>query len=279
MVEADEDSIHQKRKAITAFFPYAFWRKRDGQHELLDTIFHLFGAMVIQMRHETLGLPLSDGRMFMWRRIGPLVATLLNEESPIPLKQAIILASPYLPWKNFTNNKNLIRLWGAAASTVPYTNDIGRSVVDALLQIADDPSLQPHIPAGTWSWLTKQPSLPPICLGRFRGSTESIVRAVRALGDIEILKSYLLLIWSEWDEPRWIGLYEMDALLREEFGGTGMGYHRQDLLRRLDYVLGRLDLGPEHLHPGPDTRAVWRMKEEYGKLREVLLDVDGEVTI
>jgi len=276
----DGPPIHPKRKAITAFFPYAVWRKRDGQHELLDTLFHLFGAMVIQMRHETPPPSLSDGRMFMWCHIEPLVATLLNEESSIPLKQAIILASPYMPWKGFANNENLIQLWGAAAPSVPYANDIGQSVVSTLLRIANDTSLQPHIPVGMWSWLNKLPSLPPVCWAHFCGSTPHVVRVVRALGDIEILKSYLLLIWSEWEEwTSLVALDEMRASLQGDFSGLGMGPHRQDLLRQLDSVLGRLDPDLEHVHPNLNTHVIQRMKEEYGKLREVLLEVDREAAV
>jgi len=157
----------------------------------------------------------------------------------ISLKQIIILASPYLPWEDFTTNEQLIQLLAVAASTFPYTNDIGQSVVDTLLRIANDTSLQSHIPVGMWSWLNKRPSLPRFCWGRFYGSTRHVARAVRALGDIEILNSYLFLIRSEWDGPRSLRLGEAYASLSECFSGIRMGHHRQDLLRRLDCVLGQ----------------------------------------
>jgi len=257
MVEtADGSSIHQKRKAITTFLPYAVWRYQDGQHGLLGILFHLLKVPWKHRKIWGLGLILLNRPMLMWSHVEPLVATLLSEGSPVSLKHAIVLASPNLPWKQFTDRRHLIQLWAVAVLMVPYTNEIGQSVVDTLLQIAGDPSLQPHIPAGMWSWLTKCPSLPPVCLGCFHGSTARVVRVVRALRDIEILKSYLLLIWSEWDESWPNGLYEMRASVREDFSGTGMGYYRQDLLRRLDYVLGWLGLGPGHLHLAPDTRAI-----------------------
>ena len=75
------------------------------------------------------------------------------------------------------------------------------------------------------------------------------MRVVRALGDIETLKSYLLLEREETLLTSWAALDKMHASLREDFGGTGTGRHRQDLLRRLDYILGRLDLRPEPFHP------------------------------
>jgi len=278
------DSIRSKCKAVTALFPYAVWRGRDGQRGLLGTLFQLFGAMVWQGQDEVASLfslraMASDRRAFMWHCVEPLVAVLLNEESPISLKQAAILASPYLPWKDFTNNEHLLQLWAMAAPEVPYTNDIGQSVVDTLLWIANDASPRLHIPVGMWSWLNKRPSLPPVCLGRFYGFTQDAMRAVRTLKDVEILKSYLLLIWSEWDEPWWVGFSEMCALLREDFGGIGMGHHREDLLRRLDYVLGRLDLGPEHLHPKLTAHLIWCLRKRYEKLRDVLREVDGEAKI
>jgi len=261
MVEAaDGYSIHRKRKAITAFFPYAILRERDGHHELLEILFHLFRAMVERVHHKDSGPLLLDGRMFMWRHIEPLVATLLNEESPNSMKQAMIIASPYLPW---TTDELLTQLLAAATSMVPYTDAIGQSVVDTLLRIANDASPQPQIPAGMWSWLNKRPPLPPASWGRFCGSTQHVVRGVRALKDTEILKSYFLLIWSEWDEPQWVGLDEMCASLREDFGGIGMERHRQDLLRHLDNVLGRMDQGPEHL----------------GKLRKTLREVQREAAV
>jgi hypothetical protein len=65
-----------------------------------------------------------------------------------------------------------------------------------------------------------QPSLPPECSGRSRGSSADVVRQIRGLGDIEILKSYLLLVWSEWDhvgDEQSGGLAEMQISIREDF--------------------------------------------------------------
>jgi len=186
--------------------------------------------------------------------------TLLIEGSP-PTKQAAVLASCYLPWWNFLNDKHLIQLWATATSGVPYTDEVGQSVVDTLLQIASNGSLQPHIPVSMWLWLNKHPLLPPTCIGHWQGSTQVVLQAVRALGDKETLKSYLLLVWSEWD-PIHLGgvhnysgqhyshqksLYEMCTSIREDFSGIRMRQHREDLLQWLDHVLGQLDLGLGHL--------------------------------
>lgn len=69
----------------------------------------------------------------------------------------------------------------------------------------------------------------------------------------------------------------MCTSLREDFCGTGMGRHRTELLQRLDHVLGQLDRGLDHLkqqNPRLDGQDLFLMKRRYGKLREVLLEVD-----
>ena len=95
MVEAtNTDSISLKRKAISAFFPYAVQQEQEGQHEML------------KMFLQAAGVSAQVG--FMWHHIEPLVTRLLNEASPTSLKQAIILASPHIPWWQFTNSEYLI---------------------------------------------------------------------------------------------------------------------------------------------------------------------------
>ena len=75
------------------------------------------------------------------------------------------------------------------------------------------------------------------------------------------------------------GFDEMQISIREDFGGTEMGHHRVDLVRRLDYVLERLDRGLGYLrqhNPAFDERHLRRMEDTYQKLRETLLRVDAE---
>ena len=84
MIDAgNPKAIYSKRKAITTLFPYAVWRKRDGQHEMFDAFFR---AVCVP----------RDEWGFMWDYTMPLVATLLREESHGSLKQAAIIASPHL---------------------------------------------------------------------------------------------------------------------------------------------------------------------------------------
>ena len=239
---------------------------REGRHEIFDAFFRVART-------------LTHSYSYVWHRIEPLVITLLAEESPIPLKRAAILALPHISWRRLANGEHLIRLWVAAASALPYSDDTGQSVVDALLQIAHSDSLSPHIPVGMWSWLNKRPSLYAASWGRRLGSRQHALRRIRTLGDIKILVSYFLLVWSEWDHFRDEGFDETCTSIREDFSGPEMGDHRQDLLRRLDYVLWRLDLGLEHLRqhkPSPFDGDIQRMNVQYGELKNILLEVDQQ---
>ena len=243
---------------ITTLLPYAVWQERDGQPETLDTIIRAARASRMQD--------------FMWYRVNYFFSTLLSEASP----RAIMLTSPHVYWQHVTHRGDLVQWWAATASAVPYTEEVAQGVVDTLLQIASEDRLVRYIPADVWSWLTKRPSLPPICRKRSWGTGTFVVMVVRGLKDIEILTSYLLLVWSEWDTPD--GLDEMCTSIREDFCGIGMGHHRADLIKRLDHVLGQLDRGLEYLaqhNPELNEDRLRRRKDRYQKLRETLLEIDS----
>ena len=91
---------------------------------------------------------------FIWCCVVP---ALFNEASPL----TIVLVSPYVDWGDpfLADRGSLITLWATAASAVPYTEEICRSVVDALLHISGTSFLRSHVPVGIWRWLEKQPSL------------------------------------------------------------------------------------------------------------------------
>ena len=259
---ANAEAIYSKRKAITAFFPHAIWREKNGQHRMLDTFIHTARA--------------SQDPRFMWCWIIPHVATLLERESSVSLKWAAVLVSPHLLWWGSATGWHMIQPWAEASFIVPYTDEIGYSVVDTLLRIASNDSLRPYIPIWMWSWLNRCPRLPPVCTGRYLGSTWGVGKTVQELMSIETLKSYLLLIWSEWDCLYDVGYHGMCAMLRKDFSGTVAGQHREDLLQHLNHILGQLDLGLEHLQqckPSLDRSTFQRMKEQYGKLKEVLVEV------
>ena len=140
MVEAAvSDTIRSKYKGISTVFPYAVLREREGRHETLDVFLSVARAAM--------------QREFVWGRIEPLITTLLVEESHISLKWAALLVAPHIPWRQLTNGERVVELWAAATSAVPYTDDIGQSVVDTLLQIACLGRLSPHVPVGMWSLL------------------------------------------------------------------------------------------------------------------------------
>ena len=112
-------------------------------------------------------------------------------------------------------------------------------MVVALLRIVTVGSLRPHIPIGIWAWLNKQPAFPLDGSLLSIGVGVGVLRQVRALRDVEILKSYFLIVWTEM--PRFSGLDEMCTSIREDFSGIGMRHHREELIRRLDHILEQSD--------------------------------------
>lgn len=260
----DPDELRSKCKAVTALLPYAVWRERDGEPAILGTF---------------LGAAWASGMMyFTWHRIDRFAGTLLSEASP----RAIVLVSPHIPWYLLTDRKDLVQHWAAATSLVPCTEEVARSVIDTLLQVASRRKLLPYITADLWAWLTKRPSLPPVCAGRYYGTYFHVVKAVRKLEDVEVLKSYLLIAWSEWDAIWNEGFNQMCASLRWDFGGTGMDRHWVDLIQRLDHILGELDRGLEYLQQRNHNLREYDfqlMEYQYRRLREMLLEVDTERVI
>jgi hypothetical protein len=126
----------------------------------------------------------------------------------------------------------------------------------------------------------QQSSLPryPVRKGLQR-TTQEVVRFVRELGDVGIVKSYFLLVWSEWNWVYSGVFYAMLDSLGEDFGGIGMRNDRRDLIARLDRVLGQLDRGLEYLRQHDSQLRddhVQVSKERYGRLKAKLLKLDSE---
>ena len=231
----DSDSkklILTKRKAISALFPYAIFLERCGDRTMADAVLRVAKA--------------SCSRRVVWYRIWPYAATLFSDPIPPSLNRLITLFSPYVRWDLEPDSERLVSRWAAATLAIPYTEEVGQSVVDALLQIAYFYHLRPHISRDLWALLTKRPLLPPYCPGRNWGTSGDVVRHIRGLGDPEILKSYLLLVWSEWSFPFPSGRQEMLVSIREDFGQVGTRHHREDLVGRLDHILEELSRGLEH---------------------------------
>ena len=261
MVEAADPSlIMLKRKAISALFPYAVRLERGGDQGMVNVLARI--AWIVRSER------------FIWHHI--------------KLDQVLTLASPHVPWGDGPHDETAVAKWALAASVIPHTEEVGRRVVGVLLHTASVDSLRPSIPIGTWAWLKKRPSLPSQCTARSKGSSGDVVRQIRSLGDVEILTSYMLVVWSEWDCVGELGqgsaggrsgLAEMQISILEDFSGIGMGRHREELIVRLDHILEQLDRGLEYLEkhkPGIDEGHLQLAKEQYEGLRKVLVEVDGE---
>ena len=266
---ASEDmfTVRRKRKAVTAFFPYAVWRERGGDHWTM-------GAFLAAVK-------VFDSTTSLWHPIALFIPTLFEVAS----SQAVVVASPHVPWHRGVQDTDVVAAWAAATSAVTCTRGVERRVVDALLQIASVDPLRPHIPDDSWSWLNKRPYLPPVCLGRSMGTQEQVVCRVGELRDVETLKSYFLLVWSEWGpfiSPP--SLLAMRSAISRDLRGTEMRGHREDLVNHLDRVLGQLGQGSVHLNEQydlwVDEEDVQRAKGQYEKLRGILRGLDeGEMGI
>ena len=264
-IPGTDPASRSKRKAISSLLPYAVRLARNQQRGMIDAISNVASN------------PKCWG--FTWRRIGPYVTALFDESSPSYLNQVITLVAPSVRWGDNTCAQNAVARWTAAVLATPYSEVVGQNVADALLQIACEESLQPHVPVRIWAWLKRRPSLPPVCRGRELGATSDVVRHIRTLGDIEILKSYLLLVWSEWDLLYYSGLTEMKTTIREEFCGISMQHHRKDLTDRLDYILEHLDQrNSSQYKPWIRDHHIRAAGNQYRQLKKVLMEVDRRST-
>ena len=257
MVRAsDSHQVISKRKAINTLFPYAIFLEQNGQQGMMDTI--LRAARVSDFDQDNHG-------KFMWHRVLLYVSRLFEKRSPTSLNRVISLISPFVPWKGALNNKTAVSRWAAAASAIPYTEEVGQNVIGALLQIASIDFLRPYIPIDMWEWMKRRPSLPPMYHGLLE-PIAAITAYIHGLGDLELLKSYYLLTWtvrtymSSGDFP------VTESSIRENFCGAGMEMenHRKDLIERLDQILEQLS----------EDASMKKMKTQYTKLRDILLEVD-----
>jgi len=210
-----------KSKVIHPLFWYAVQQERRGDTGLFDAILNLIRREFDGSHSHELLWPLSASKMCTYG-------------SP----RAVAFAGPYIYWsqRQSADAQSLISKWAAGISVAPHTEEVAGIVVDTLLQIVAIPHLRPFIPADTWSWLNDRPPLPPSCKGLESGCNRDIVRTVRALGDIGILTSYLITMWSEWNLLHISEFVEMRVSVREDFKGIGMGYHRAELIQRLDSI-------------------------------------------
>ena len=258
----DHHLLQSKHKAIHALLPYAVWQERHGQPGVLDTFLCAVRASAwMQFTRQ------ANHR----NHTKEFTSALPSGASP----RAIVLLSTHLLFH--INEMDLFLQWAAATSVVPNTEEVAQSVVDTLLQIASNIDLLPHITADIWSWLKIQPPLSPFCRGRYFGTSQQVIKAVRGLKDIEVLKSYLYLVWSEWN-TLWVDVFDkMCTLMHEDLCGVRMVHHRADLIKRLDHILGELDQGLEHLrqhNPYLDMYDIQNRKGQYRVLKKILVKID-----
>jgi len=202
--------------------------------------------------------------------------------------RAAVLAGPYIHWEReqSADAQGLVSKWAEGISVAPRTEEVAGSVVDTLLQIAANPYLRPYIPANAWSWLNERPSLPPTCRGLSSGCDRDIVRTVRALGDIGILTSYLITIWSEWRLLNYRDFVEMQISIRQDHKGIGVCYHRTELIQRLDFIIiNQEPPRPTILFRGYTLHQLHernllreRMRYQYRELKKALQEMDREAT-
>ena len=231
---------------------------------MIDAILHASRVSVSQ---------LSNTRRFRWHRIVLYISRLFNKQSPTSLNRVITLISPYVPWDGALNDTTAVARWAAAAMAIPYTEEFGQSVIDMLFQIAFVEILRPHIPLDIWRWLKKQPPLPTIYHGQRKGGYDNTVGYVRRLGDIDILKSYFILLWTDRCTLSLIDADATEQSMKQDFCGIEMKQHREDLIRQLDHTLGRLD---EHLERSLNNSLFQEAKKRYVKLEDLLLEAGGE---
>ena len=248
-------------KAIATLFPYAVRLEQSGKPEMADAILRLFGA--------------HRGAELRWPHIKTHIASFFDKSIPPSLNRVIISTLPYIGWDVYADPTTVVSSWIVAALAVPYS-EVDQNMTQALLMVSCNDDMRPHIPVNVWAWLNKRPFLPPISQGRPEASRFFVVRHIRKLGDIEILKSYFFLVWSEWESHEDHCLTEMERSIREVFGGIGMQGHRDDLIKRLDSIHGELDRGLDHFrqYRRVNEHDLQHRKEQYRRLKDALLVVD-----
>ena len=216
---------------------------------MFDAILHL-----AKVDFRILGIPVS------------LLDSIELEPFAYASPRVIILATPYLDLEHasLSRAKNLIPKWVATISVAPRTEEVARDVVNALLQIAANPDLRPLIPSDVWLWLNERPFLPSESRGRLMGGCHDIFRTVRGLNNIEVLTSYLTMVWPKYYRG---GFAEMQMSVREDFNGIGAGCHRAELIQRVDGFLG-----------GSDREPGVYIRERHEEIKRILQEVDQEAT-
>ena len=261
-----KDSNKPTIKPLASVLSYAVKTAEDGNAGLLDEILLAVSRS-------------SQGSSWVRSHIGPLIDQMLSTwDSDVRVRIAVHALS-YVEdaWFHAANKHIFVVRWVSAASRLEYTPEIGQSVVEVLLRMACMYHWRPHITREAWRWLERRPQLPPVCRARSLCCNDlGAISKVESLGNIEILKGYLIVVWSEWDWlAPWVCSY-MCTVIRKHFGGEREKGHRDELRDRLLHIQNQLDLGLDHLRKlGSEMTAACFQptKEAYEALMETLSEV------
>jgi hypothetical protein len=253
---ASSDQISSKYKAINALLPYAIFLEQGGQQKMVDAIFR--AAMA------------SESRRFVWCHVVLYISRLFEERSPTSLNRVIVLMAPHVPWRKALNSPVAVARWASAVLTVPHTEEVSQSVLDALIRISSVELLRPYVPIEIWRWLKGHPSLPPAYRGETEDGHQNIIVYIRRLGDIEIITSYFLIFWSDRFFPSSSSCYQTECSIKEDFGEAETEEHRKALVERLDQLLEQLDAQlehPEQRNPLISEASLRKAKKRYARLK------------
>ena len=223
----------------------------------------------------------SQGSSWVRRGIGPLISGMLSAAWGFDVRARIAVCALSCvedAWFHVPDKYIFIQHWISAASSLRYTPEIGRSVVEVILRMACVYQWRPHITMKAWGWLARRPQLPPVCRARSLCCNDlGAISKVESLKDIEILKGYLIVVWSEWDWlAPWVCSY-MCTVIRKHFRGERKRGHRDELRDRLLHIRKQLDLGLDYLreHGSEMSAACFQpTKEAYEALMETLSEVE-----
>jgi len=275
--------ISPQHKAISTLFVYATRREQDGDPRLLTAFLRV-----------AKDFPQSSN----WIRypFGAAVSELLGKESSNLQKRAAVLAAPLMPqsWKFIEDKGEFINAWLSAVHRVKEMGGVTEGAIRMSFDMVWDNEWRPHMTPEVWAllkrghrtWTLYWKGHPFVVEGA------GVIPAVRSLGDVEILTSFLILTWSGLDVVPDELTDQMCAALREEYGIGGDAY-REELLQCLDCALEHLNQMQGGLTPvgqfwypdsdlarsDPGSFILDRRLAAYERLRKELLDVEGATAV
>ena len=130
-----------------------------------------------------------------WRHIGTRITGLFDELSLPSLNRAITLTASFAG-RDRLKFQNATARWAAAVLAVQYSKPGWLQRFRHTVTGFRCDSLRTHVPVDVWTLLKKRPSLPPMHWERSVASERLVFHRIRGLGDIETLKSYLLIFFQ-----------------------------------------------------------------------------------